>query len=448
MTVTICIIVGVLSVLLFNESAGTLNPGKINIASYSFYLIIIQAYIGCLLINCGFNKHYTLGYLLDRRSIDTTTYFLWILMLLLPLTMMVVYKLFRFEANREYEEYLNKEIEEKDDPIVFYVITAFAVIQLILLIYYFNEIGYVPLYKLIVHEAGFEFGTERIRIQGINLFNSGILTNLLIKLSIPFASYIAAAYMLASKRTKWGMLALILFIMSAFVKTIDFSKSPLVFYALVLVFICIFTKKGGLRAISVTVFGGSMAGLLLIVYKLQGYTGSFFDIYNGVIGRTLFTQFGTLCYHFDLFPKTFGYLHGRSLTPTVLKIIGIDPKLYLRSGKIVMAFYGSEKVYDGTAGVMNCLFMGEAYANWGVIGALLSIIWVGIVISLLFIAFVRIKKTPVSIAIFAFLTQLIGNATQSGFVDFLYNSTIIIVIVIGLLLLYYRKIWEWVRRHN
>ena len=60
----------------------------------------------------------------------------------------------------------------------------------------------------------------------------------------------------------------------------------------------------------------------------------------------------------------FGFLGGRSFTPTILRLIGMNSSDYLRSAKLTMAFYGSEKVYDGSAGVMNALFAGEAYANW------------------------------------------------------------------------------------
>jgi len=440
MTAFITLIIGILSVMLFRYAAGTLSLGKLNLVSYSFYLIMLQAYMGCVLVSCGFDKHYTLDYLLDRYSIVVATNMLWILMLLMPLVMLAVYKVFRFDPRKEFSNYLNREIVEKDDRLLFIVFAGTTVIQLVLLAILIRSIGYVPFLKIIHHEADFDFATERIRIQGITALGSGLVTNLIVKLGIPLVSYIAFAYAFINKRARWIVLAVVSLCMGVVVKTLDFSKSPLAFYFLIFVFILIYSKKGGIKDRVVMIFIAAMAGLLAAVYIVQGYSGSFLDIYNGILGRTLFTQFGTLCYHFDLFPKVFPFLAGRSLSPTILKIIGIDPALHLRSARLVMAYYGIEKVYDGKAGVMNTIYMGEAYANWGTYGAILAVIFVGIYIALFFVAFSRMRKTPLSIALYAFFTQTIGAMTQGGFTDFIYSSTIILVAAFGLVFMNYKKI--------
>lgn len=440
MTIIITLAIGILSTVLFRYASGTLALGKINMISYAYYLIMLQAYIGCFLVNCGFDRHYTMDYLVDKFSIGTVTNVLWLLMLLMPLTMLAIFRAFRFDPQKEYSEYLSKDISGKDDRFLYTGLAVVIIVQAVLLAAYIYKIGYLPILKLVHHEEGFDFATERIKIQSIAVFGSGIVTSLIIKFGIPLVSYIACAYAYANKNRQWILLAIPSFCMGVIVKTIDFQKSPLVFYFLVFFLIYIYSKKNGIKNRVVLIFGGVMALLLVVIFTLEGYKGSFFDIYDGIIGRVLFTQFGTLCYHFDLFPKGFPFLMGRSFSPTVLKILGMDPSLHLRSAKLVMAFYGIEHVYDATAGVMNALFVGEAYANWGMAGVVLSIIWVAAYISLFFVLFIRSEKNPLSIAVMAFMTQTIGSMIQGGFTDFVYSSTILITLAFYLLLMNYKKL--------
>ena len=105
-----------------------------------------------------------------------------------------------------------------------------------------------------------------------------------------------------------------------------------------------------------------------------------------------------------------------------------------------MDFYGSDRVYEGTAGVMNAAFIGEAYANWGWIGVFGSIIWVGFIIALLFIVIMKIKKTPATLAFLAVMTQMIGSMTQGGFVEFVYSSSLLLTIIGFLIIIYLNEI--------
>ena len=105
-----------------------------------------------------------------------------------------------------------------------------------------------------------------------------------------------------------------------------------------------------------------------------------------------------------------------------------------------MDFYGSTSVYNGTAGVMNTIFIGEAYANWGIYGLLFSIVWVAIIAGGLFALVTKIKKTPATIAFLAVLTQMLGAATQGGFMDFLYSFSFILTILGFLFIIYLNEI--------
>jgi hypothetical protein len=89
---------------------------------------------------------------------------------------------------------------------------------------------------------------------------------------------------------------------------------------------------------------------------------------------------------------------------------------------------------------MNTNFIGEAYANFGWAGLVFSIVWVGLVISLLFFMIIKIKKTPATIAFLAVMTKSIGAMTQGGFFDFIYSFSTIVTIVGFLIIIYFSDI--------
>ena len=174
--------------------------------------------------------------------------------------------------------------------------------------------------------------------------------------------------------------------------------------------------------------------IIILMYISTGYSGAFLDIYNGPIGRTIFTEVGTLSYNFDMFPNIFPFLEGRSLSPSILTLLGQDQGTHLRSAKLLMAYYGSEKVYDGGAGVMNSFFAGEAYANYGFCGVAFSIVWVAIYITLIMWIVLKLRKTPETMAYLAVITMRVGSMIEGGFVDFIYSFDIIFltIFVLGL----------------
>lgn len=430
---------------LFQQAAGTLALGKINLISYVYYLCVVQSLLGAILVSLNYDEHYTLNKLVFKNeSIHMATYSVYFMMIALPLVMLIVFKLCKFDPQKEYNDFLKKETKALHDNKLFVCIAFISIIQIGFLIILLLKIGYVPIYKMFVHESTFDLAIERQINAGIDVFNISYIKSIVILFGIPIISYITLSYAIANRELKWIIISIIYFFASLVTQTYDFSKSPIVFHFFVYLLIVIY-YKGGIKNTIVMIFGSGMACVLLLFYKLFGFQGSFFDIYNGILGRTLFTQFGTLCYHFDLFPNVFDYLSGRSLYPLVLKIVGMQPEEHIRSAKLVMDFYGSNHVYEGTAGVMNSVFIGEAYANWGVYGILLSILWVGIFISLLFILIMKIKKTPATIAFLAIVTKTVGSMSQGGFVDFIYNASLVLIICGFICIIYFDDLYKYLK---
>lgn len=419
-----------ISTILFSKSAGTLNPGKINVISYTYYIFMLQSFTGAALIALGYDEHYTLKYLLNKEKTCTITIIvIAVIAIFLPLLILIWEKIFKVNIKLQYQWYLEKkvDIDRQNDNIFFEFFLGISLFCIFMLLGLLSKIGYVPIWKLFHASSEFNFATERSRI-GSLFFINAYFTNIFVLLMIPLLSYVSFAYLLSTKKKKWLIMTSILFIASIIVKTYKFEKSSLIFYLAAFVLILIYFK-GGIKLIYMVFTVGALGSLIVLFYFYTGFTGTLFDIYNGPLGRTLFTEVGTLAYTFDLFPAVFDFLQGRSFSPTILKFLGIDSGKYLRSAKLTMAFYGSEGVYNGSAGVMNSLFVGEAYANWGYKGIILGLIWVSLVLACVIILILKLKKTPATITLLAVLTIRFGTMFEGGFCDFVYNIDVIITIL-------------------
>lgn len=423
-----------LSCYLFKKASGTLNPAKTNIVSYAFYLFIIPSFIGASLVYLGWIDHYMIKKITDTQTIDKTYLLISATAILFPLAMIIWAKVFKVNTEKDYNAYLKKPTEIRGEKSVFIVTLGAAIICLFFTAVMFYKMGTIPLIDLVLGRDGSHMSAERIEISTGTQMNTYV-RNLLVLTFTPILSYLAFVYALTTKKKRWIGLFIVLLGASFLIKTYNFAKSPLAFYifAFVILYIVI---KGTIPIKKLAIVVGLCVFTILFMYIRSGISISqMFDIYNGPLGRTLFTQVGTLFLHVDLFPQHLPFLEGRSFSPTILNIF-TDGWHHFRSGAVVMHFYAPEKVYEGIAGVMNTLFVGEAYANFGMKGAFASIIYVGIVIKSAFLYLIKTKKTPMNIMIYIVLTTLLVNAIQGGFVDFVYNSSIIFSVVFILIMKY------------
>ncbi|MBQ1460141.1 MAG: oligosaccharide repeat unit polymerase [Oscillospiraceae bacterium] len=422
-----CIIVVALlySLYFFYRASGTLNPGKLHIIQLTGLLFFLQTFVGTALIMLGLDRHYTLDKLADRAGTMQITFFVVMAFAVaFPLLLWLFLRLLRVDPRTDYARYLAETDVCRPRPVLFVLMAAAAAVCIALMALYFKRIGYVPLWRLFFHDAAFDTGLERNRISGLYIIHPYV-TSIGIHLAIPLLAYFSFACALSEKKLKWYALAGVLLIAAGLVKTYNFAKSPVIPF--LLVYLCIYIyHRGGIKTRWLVLFGAFSLVVLVAAYVLQGSRLNMMDIYNGIWGRTFFTQVGTLSYNFELFPTYLPFLRGRSFNRIIMLLLHLPYGQQVRSARILMEFYGSEGVFNGTAGVMNSLFIGEAYANFGWIGLAVSVVWVAFFIAVIFAVVVKTRKSPAMVTLFAFFTVNAAFTTQGGFVDFVYNISWII----------------------
>nr|WP_243118015.1 O-antigen polymerase [Hathewaya histolytica] len=412
-----------LSLYLFYKASGTLNLQKLNIISYLFYLFIMHDFLGASLVYLGLTDHYLIRKITSHSTIDKTYYIICFVAIALPLSMVIISKILKVDVRKQYNTYLKSEVNLENENYIFLITLVISFICIFFSSLMFLKMGRIPLLDLIFNRKLSNTGVQRIYISNANFINPYI-RNILVLGFTPLLSYFSYIYYKCTRSRSWCILFYVLFIFSLCIKTYNYAKSPVITYMFIFLLINI-VIKGRIKRKSLIIFTILSAFALIIIYIKFGYVSDkFIDIYNGPLGRVIFTQIATLFLHVDLFPMYIPYLSGRSFSPTILKIFYPGAR-HIRSGRAVMKFYSPEKVVAGTAGVMNTLFVGEAYANFGMYGVILGTLYVGVLFELIFIFFIKRQKTPINIIMYIFLTFSLVSSSQSGFVDYIYSFSII-----------------------
>ncbi len=431
MNIVVAIIIILISTFLFKKASGTLKVNLINISSFAFYSLMAFEFIGVTLVFLGYRDHYLISKITDNNVINKTYWSMAYVMIILPLTIFVSnYFIFKLKKiDKTYIKKIQQDIimeNTKTQKMIYIIVVMALFICLIAIIYVFCCIGYVPLFKYF--DSNFNFAEERINT--VRNFNGNeYIKNIVMLMVTPILSYIAYIYMRTTKEKKWLILFIISFILNVFVKTYDFSKAPLIYY-ICYFFIIEVTLGKTFKLKKIIPFVIVAIVLVVLSYTIvAGYRGSFISLSNGPISRVVISQAGTLFLHFDAFPEKIDYLNGHSFPP-IFKFIFGEGDYYVRSGRVVMQEYNKAGIENGTAGVMSTVFLGEAYANFGIFGIIISPILVGLIFSSILCIFLKSKKTPLNIVLYLQCFIIFTNVLLAGFIDFIYNIQFMVSLLV------------------
>ncbi len=410
------------STLLFRIAAGSLKITKLNMISAIYYYLLVFSLIGGSLTYLGMREHYMLRFVQDPENIDRAYYALAYAMILLPLTMILVKKFLGvFLRRREIREYTRSEIcvSEKRTRMFFFVLFLGLVCAGATL-YVFRNLGYNPVTALLKRQ-----NLSALRQAGGSGGGNQYIKNLLMTALTPYVSYLAYIYARVTREKKWCFLFLALGALSVLVLTYDFQKAPVIMY--LIGFYLLEVGMGNILNLKWFRYLAIIAVALIIgFYVLSGAGSHLGSIYTGPAGRIIFSQFSPLILHLDVFPARTDFLNGASFNSWISALFPAAEGL--RSGRIVMEMTNPAGIREGVAGVMNTVFIGEAWANFGTVGIVIAPIIFGVIIGLAATLIPAIKKSPVTILLYAQLTLLFMNIVEGGFVDIFYSASTIFLL--------------------
>lgn len=431
----VSIIVFYVSYRFFKKVAGgDLSFQRMNIYSFIFWIqLVILSLVG---VNIIVNEWFPFFHYSER--VKNLGYFsVCYSMLVIPLVMLYISKLFNFNPKVEIEAYYKKPVSyviSKEDSFIFFPILFLSLIGILVIVYSYCKLKQVPLLEMI--KGANSLKLAKLRIMASRKFPGIVqIKNIFGATMIPFLSYLTFAYLKIKNvdKDRWFLLFIILFVSSAFAKLFTLAKIPIVVYLFSFLFLAVAING---RISKKAIMFSSLVFILLVIlaYILIagfGFNKDFLVLDRGPIARVAFVQIQGLFEHFDIFPNKIDFLGGASLPSYLANFFG---KQHITSSRAVMEYLCPGAVKAGVAGVMNTHFIGEAWANWGYFGLFFSPIWVGAIIQIIFIILFRSPKNPINLALMTYFSVYLGMGITGGFVAYIYNVIVIFVLIIGILL--------------
>ena len=410
---------------LFQKASGTISIYRPHMMSIIFYLFfILMSVVGAVLVV----NHVDYHYMIDKLNYESSRiYGFWAVMYTIvafPIGMLGANRVFHVRnARRLFDYYTSKPLTVElhyNDVMVHRLLVGLSVISVLAVLYVLYVLREVPLLKLFSDGSAVEFA-EFSNMTTRNFPGNQYVKNVLALTLTPFFSYVAYGYKLINNTrfNRWWFY--ILFVASILIVSHNLAKAPLLLYGLGFLFIGVL--RGNCLSLKSIIFVVGIILLVLIFLYTQLMSETDIDLiqlfsYNsGIVGRIVLSAGAGMYLMIDLFPNYYHFFGGSSMSSFVSSMLGLDYSD--RAARWVMAYVNPDGVAAGVAGVANSLFIGEAWANWGIAGVLLSPIYVGFIIQCLYIFVLRSPKTPFFVALLAFYSYK-GSIT-GGMNDYIYN---------------------------
>ncbi|MGP4078977.1 O-antigen polymerase [Pseudalkalibacillus sp. R45] len=437
--IVLWLIVLTASMLLFKRVAGTLSLLKPNMISIIFYYsLLVSSFIGPLLIVLDIDHYYMINKLNHKEVEVNGFFFICFIMIFIPLSMLFISKVFGFRPKKELLDYINKPaaelFENKNEFYVVFLGLSFLGIGAV--VYTLLMVDRVPLFAMFQGADNL----AALRISASHDFQGNTLIRNIFGMALtPLLSFAAYIYWAETNKRKWMLLFFALFIASILINTYYLAKAPIFFYILMFILVRIYVRKTILTVPKVAAIGVTgVIGIVLMYVFVMNETNisSFLSYSSGPVGRLILAQISPFYLHLDLFGREAPFLWGQSLPSTLTNLFGYEQ---IRSAALAMEVYFPERVKEGTAGVLNTLYAAEAYANFGYTGIILGTLYVGMIIQIIYITFLRLPKHPIFLSLFIYFTVNIPRVVVGGFMDFLFNPLWLAVTIILLSILAFLK---------
>lgn len=429
MYVLISILCFYISYRLFKVASGDMSLSKLNMISTVYYFhLLLPYFLSSILIVYNLDNHYLIDKLSNQSSRIVGYCVVNYTVVFLPIGMLITNKIWGANPKYLFSNYCNKSLTSYfslRDSYIRYPLYLLSLISIASVAYTFITIGTIPLTSVFSGRSTLFLSILRNEV-GREFAGVALIKDLFAITFTPIMSYTAYAYYKKTGLFSDHLWFIVMFLFSILILTYNLAKAPVIFYLLGFMFFNILMNKEISRRTLLVIFG-SIIFLLITMYILL-FSGdiNFFNIASGPLGRVFFTQSAGLYLTIDSFPNFHGFLGFNSFS-NLLSILMGEQHLE-RSARLLQDIYNHSSFLDGSAGVMNSLFVAEAYANFGILGVFLSPIYVGFVIQNFYIILLKLKKTPLFIAIFTYFS--LRSIVNGGFNDFIYNPLMSILIII------------------
>lgn len=412
------------SVLLFRRAAGSMSLLRLNTISYVFYFqIITSAFVGSIFLATGAIDYHTYSQPLSEWiKVES---WMWVMysIVIMPIGMIAFNYLFKIRPLYLFKKFLKYNIKtynkEKSDVLV---VLSMVICSITIISFIFMKLERVPLFTLIFEGDAKQAAIDRVSVR-YDLGWLDYIKNLFGLMMIPIFAYYS--YVVAQVKKKWYyyFMCAILVSVAILMLTYDTQKAQVAFFILGFLILQTFISKG-IPLSYFFLFGILPVILLLVAYQLTTNADPlvlFLNPSSAFYGRVFLTGYFAFPLSMEFFPEVISQPTYYSGFPSfVLTFLDIENT---ESARLVMKQMNPEGVKAGNANLFSGYYLGDAYANYGYLGLLISPIIVGGVVQVVHNYLLLHKKDPLILAFYAFITVkwLLG----AGVVSFIYLKIIL-----------------------
>jgi oligosaccharide repeat unit polymerase len=440
MYLAVSLLVFIISLLLFNYYGASLNPYKLNLISYIFWFqIILECFIASLLVIYNLDNHYIIN-----RAGQNSRFWGWLFvswtMIGFPLGLgLASFFLGGKKSSLRFSSYCDAPVRPfftPNDTLVKIVIHLLLLISVISTLYVFYVIRQVPLFEAIKSPGSALLASLRISASR-NFGGNQYIRNIGSYTLSQIISYICYAYYKLTKKKIDKLIFILSVVNAVFAVTYNLAKAPVFFYFLGFLFLWVLLYGRISRSVFI------ITGLVVVIGIIGAYaltmgnvniSALLFSYNSGITGRIILSQAAGTYLSFELFPQHYDFIGIRSLSRWLPHVFGLEYSE--RSSRLIMEYINPRAVAADTAGVVNTLFVGEAWANFGLVGAIFSPLIAGLYIGFIFQFFLKLSKNPVYVGVLCYLSLNLPGMITGGFNEFIYPISILIILFIVFLIKY------------
>ena len=436
------ILVLALSLLLFKRAAGEVSIGKLNMLSYSFYVLLVHAWFGAVIVTV--NRPFLVYDPADFRSVvdaaavryEMWGWLMW-LFIGLPLGAIIMGWILRTGPmtplfGRYRRMPAGFEIGERS------LFVAFCVVGGAFLAITANRLAAKQALPILNAFQTQDVEQTLILRRDFRL-SSGLVSEVIDTIFSPnliawmsYASYAAAT---VTKLKRWWIMFAVAFGSSLLLFVVNTTIAPTFTYLAGFLLVRVML---GLKVIRLSEIAAAVSLLAIMEFFFKNAEGSIMLVLQKtIIGRIMTGQLMGFYYAKHVFPNVEDFIGFESTGNVIHAVLGLPTSPSY--GIVMMRQYNALAVEAGTGGHMTTIFMGEAWANFGYLGLIVAPLWVGGFVQAINSWFLVRRKGVMCIALYAFLATTFGYHTD--FIGFYYPlGTFLMLLGVGVVLLFARII--------
>lgn len=419
------IIVLIISWVLFRKASGGFTLDKINITSYTFYTFTLWIFVGSVLAYYDLSAFDTEKFGNQSNKLNAWLIIMY-MMIATPISMILINFIFKRD-NHEISDYNSRPFEEtkfNQKAIKFSLYGLAIVSSIVFLVDIIPRIDSIPLYNKIFSNQLFSSTDFYYQRNTTRLIEGDSVIIPILLSSIPLATYFSFSSLIDKNKKADKFFFMYFLLISLFMQIFDLSKGRVLFFLIGLLFVYLISGKK-IRFRTIIFFLAS--AILYVGFSYWYFMGTILESVNifslmglaieAVYGRVFTGQISGFYECLMQFPKNHPHIGFASTGRFLHQLFGLDYSPNYGILLINLMNSTSGMIKSGI-GHYTTFFLGEAWANFGIIGIIIAPFIVGINIQIIQISFLSFKKTPLTISIY--VSIMLSLPILQGFREFYY----------------------------